>query len=203
MYDKALEGYDVVLARRTLRHDNFRKKFLSRVFYKVLSYLTGAELDPAIANFGIYNQKVVKAICTLREPIRYFPAMVRWVGFKKITIDVEHGAREIGKTTYNFKKLYRLAFDIILANSNKPIVLTIKFGFLVAFFSFLVGLVVLYQYFSGAIIVLGYTSILISIWFLAGLILMVLGVIGLYLGKTFEGVKNRPIYIIKEMVNVD
>ena len=202
LYKKAIEGYDVVLARRELRQDKSTKKFSSWLFYKTLSYLTGTKQDPSIANFGIYSQKVVKAVCSLREPIRYFPTMILWVGFKRTAINVAHGAREIGGTSYNFKKLLRLALDIILANSDKPIKLTIKLGFAVALIAFAFGLITLLRYFTGSIIVLGYTSLLISIWFLAGLILMVLGVIGLYLGKTFEGVR-LPIYIINELINVD
>lgn len=202
LYQKALEGYDIVLARRAIRNDKSHKKLFSRLFYRTLGYLTGTKQDPAIANFGIYRNKVINAIRTMREPIRYFPTMVRWVGFKRTTLDVYHGAREIGETSYNFKKLLRLSLDIILANSDKPIKLTIKFGFMVALLSFAFGLFTIIRYFTGSITVLGYTSLLISIWFLSGLILIVLGVLGLYLGKTFEGVKNRPIYIINKQLNV-
>ncbi len=203
LYEKTFEGYDLVLARREIRVDKYQKKFFSRLFYRTLGYLTGTKQDPTIANFGIYHQKVVCAIRSLREPIRYFPTMVRWVGFNRTTINVEHGAREIGTTTYNFSKLLRLGLDIILANSDKPIKLTIKIGFLVAMFSFMFGIFTIIRYLNGNITVVGYTSLLISIWFLAGLILMVLGVIGLYIGKTFEGVKNRPIYILDKKYNLD
>lgn len=203
LFAKAQEGYDVVLARRALRNDNFHKRLFSRVFYKTLSYLTGTEQDPAIANFGIYHQKAIAAVRSLRESSRYFPTMIRWVGFKRTAIDIEHGAREIGTTSYNFRRLFRLAMDIILANSDKPIKLTIQLGLIVSILAFLFGIVTLYRYFVGDIMVVGYTSLLISIWFLAGLILMVLGVVGLYIGKTFEGVKNRPIYIIDSIINAN
>jgi dolichol-phosphate mannosyltransferase len=124
--------------------------------------------------------------------------MVKWVGFKQTAIKVEHAPRAQGETSYNFKKLLNLAIDIILAYSDKPIRLTIKAGFLVSFFALLIGLIYLVKYFSGDIIVPGYASLIISIWFLSGLIITILGVVGLYVGKTFEGVKNRPIYIISE-----
>jgi dolichol-phosphate mannosyltransferase len=203
LYQKALEGFDIVLARREIRKDKWSKKLFSRIFYKGLSYLTGSKQDPAVANFGIYHRKVIQAINSLREPIRYFPTMVSWVGFRKTSVNVEHGVREQGRSSYNFKRLFRLALDIILANSDKPIRLTIKTGFTVAFISFIVGVVTFVRFQIGDIVVLGYTSLLISIWFLAGLILMVLGVIGLYIGKTFEGVRNRPIYIINEEANFE
>lgn len=203
LYQKTREGFDIVLARREIRNDTYFKKIFSKLFYHTLGYLTGTKQDPAIANFGIYNKKVIENINKMKEPIRYFPTMVRWVGFNRTTLNVEHGKREIGKTSYNMKKLFRLAMDIILANSDKPIRLTIKLGFSVALFSFIFGIITLIKYFKGEIIVLGYTSLLISIWFLSGLILFVLGIIGLYLGKTFEGVKNRPIYIIDEAINLN
>jgi polyisoprenyl-phosphate glycosyltransferase len=201
LYAKAIEGFDLVLARRENRNDTAIKKLFSKLFYKMLGYLTGTRQDPAIANFGIYKKKVIEVVRSMREPIRYFPTMVRWVGFNSISINIDHGEREAGETTYNFKKLTRLAMDIMLANSEKPIRLTIKFGLLVAFISFLIGVITLFRYFAGQILVLGYTSMLISIWFVSGLILTVLGVIGLYLGKTFEAVKDRPIYIVDEKLN--
>jgi len=198
LYDKALEGYDVVLARRVERQDNFLKKLFSKLFYRTLGYLTGSKMDESIANFGIYHKNVIKSIAQLQESIRYFPTMVKWVGFKQTSIKVEHAPRAQGETSYNFKKLLNLAIDIILAYSDKPIRLTIKAGFLVSFFALLIGLIYLIKYFSGDIIVPGYASLIVSIWFLSGLIITILGVVGLYVGKTFEGVKNRPIYIISE-----
>lgn len=201
LFDKASEGFDIVLARRALRKDNFHKRFFSKSFYKVLSYLTGTKQDPAIANFGIYHSKAISAIKTMREPIRYFPTMINWVGFSKTSINVEHANREIGKTSYNYRRLFRLAKDIVIANSDKPIYAFAALGFLISIVSFIFGAINVFQYFSGKIKVPGYTSLIISIWFLGGIIIMILGVIGIYLGKTFEAVKNRPIYIIDKIVN--
>jgi dolichol-phosphate mannosyltransferase len=201
LYQKALEGYDIVLARRHERQDGFFKRFFSWLFYYVLSYLTGIKHDPAVANFGIYHRKVIQAVCQMRESIRVFPIMVRWTGFKTAKIDVIHAERTIGKTTYNFKRLLNLALDIILAYSDKPIRLTIKLGLTISILSFLFGLFLLFEYFFGVITVPGYASIIISIWFLSGLIIMILGIIGLYVGKIFEGVRSRPIYIVHTKLN--
>lgn len=122
--------------------------------------------------------------------------MIRWVGFKSVKIDVQHAEREIGTTSYNFKRLLYLAMDIILAYSDKPIRLTIKLGVLISLFSLIMAVITLIQYLLGQIIIPGYASLIISIWFLSGLLIMTLGVVGLYVGKTFESVKRRPIYII-------
>jgi dolichol-phosphate mannosyltransferase len=201
LYNKAKEGYDIVLARRYERKDTLFKRFFSWAFYQILSYLTATKHDPAIANFGIYHKKVIQAVCQMRESIRVFPIMVRWLGFKTVKLDVMHAERVIGTTTYNFKRLLNLALDIMLAYSDKPIRLTIKLGLMISLFSFLFAIFLLYEYVSGIITVPGYASIIISIWFLSGLIIMTLGVIGLYVGKTFEGVRNRPIYIISNKLN--
>lgn len=203
LYKKAKEGFDIVLARRIVRKDTFTKRLSSKLFYSVLSYLTGTKQDPSIANFGIYNKKVIAAIMQLREPIRYFPTMVRWVGFRKCLLDVSHSSRYSGKTTYNWQKLLRLSLDIMLANSDKPIKLIVKLGLFIALISFFFGLKVYYGYITHKITVPGYTSLQISIWFIGGMIMAVLGLIGLYVGKIFEAVKNRPIYIVAEKQNLN
>jgi polyisoprenyl-phosphate glycosyltransferase len=198
LYAKASEGYDVVLARRYQRQDSFLKRSFSFVFYKTLAYLTGFKQDESVANFGIYHRKVISAVCSMREPIRYFPTMVSWVGFSTTKLNVQHSSRQEGHSGYNFKKLINLAMDIILAFSDKPIRLLVKFGMLVSLFSFIVAIRVLFQWMNGEIKVLGYASLFISVWFLSGIIVSTLGLVGLYVGKTFQGVKNRPIYIVSE-----
>jgi polyisoprenyl-phosphate glycosyltransferase len=100
LYKKAQEGFDIVLARREVRKDGFFKKLFSRTFYSCLSYLTGTKQDPTVANFGIYHFKVIEAIRSMRESIRYFPTMVRWVGFRSASINVEHAERDSGETSY-------------------------------------------------------------------------------------------------------
>lgn len=199
LYNKAKEGYDVVLARRDNRKDKIIKKILSFLFYRTLGYLTGSEQDETIANFGIYHRKVIDAIGKMRESIRYFPTMIKWVGFKTSKVNVQHSYRNKGKSNYNFNKLIMLAMDIILAYSDKPIRLFIKFGVTVSLFSIIFAFITLIRWMYGEIAVLGYTSLIISIWFLSGIIISSLGIIGLYVGKTFEGVKKRPIYIVDEV----
>jgi dolichol-phosphate mannosyltransferase len=197
LYNKVMQGYDIVLAQRIKRQDGIFKRFLSKVFYRTLGYLTGSKMDESVANFGIYSQKVIKSMTLMRESIRYFPMMVKWVGYKQTAIPIEHAERLEGKSSYNFKRLLNLALDIILAYSDKPIRLMIKFGLIVSLTSFVMGLIFFIRYLNGEVTVQGYTSLIISVWFFSGLILVILGVVGLYAGKTFEGVKRRPIYIIQ------
>lgn len=200
LYTQAQKGYDIVLAQRIQRQDTFFKRMFSKMFYSVLSYLTETKQDSSVANFGIYHQKVVHAILMMNDKIKYFPAMVRWVGFKSCSIEVEHKNRFDGSTSYNYKKLFKLALDIILSFSDKPLRLTVKFGFIISTLSFLAALVNLVRYFTGDIVVAGFTSIIISIWLLGGIIISILGIVGLYVGKAFDAVKNRPVYIENETI---
>lgn len=118
LYNKAKQGFDVVLARRAERQDSFIKRSSSFLFYRTLSYLTGSWQDPSIANFGLYRKPVIEALRKMREPIRYFPTMVGWVGFRRTTLDVTHAERFSGTSSYNWNKLLRLSLDIILLSST-------------------------------------------------------------------------------------
>jgi dolichol-phosphate mannosyltransferase len=200
LYNESQNGFDIVLAVRENRQDNPFKKLFSKLFYSLLSYLSGAKYDHRVANFGIYSQKVISAINQFREPIRYFPGLVQYVGFKSTTININHASREEGQTAYSLKRLFKLALDVILAYSDKPLRTIIKLGLLVSLLSFAYVAYSLWQWYNDMIIVPGYTSLIASVWFLSGVLISTLGVIGLYLGKVFEAVKSRPIYLIEKVL---
>jgi len=201
LYNEAIKGYDIVFARRVCRRDALLKRVTSKIFYRVFSSLSGIKYDGTIGNFGIYNIKVINAVSSFREPLRAFSPMVRWVGFNKHEIDVSHAERAHGKSSYTYSKLLDLAFDICLAYSDRPLKMAIKLGFLIFLLSVICVVCVLISYFSGYIIVSGYTSIILSICIFSGLIIFILGVLGLYIGKTFECAKNRPLYIKNKVIN--
>lgn len=202
LYKEAQKGYDIVFARRAERQDNYTKKLSSKLFYKAFSYLSGTKQDGTVANFGIYSRKAVDAVNSMREPFRMFSAMAKWVGFRHTYIDVLHGNRFEGTTSYNWSRLIDLALDYAISYSQKPLKLTIKLGLTISLLSVLYSIYVLIEKFLHIITVSGYTSLIISIWFLSGLIIFILGIIGLYVGKTFEGIKNRPIYIVDKKNNI-
>ena len=201
LYRKAQEGWDSVFAQRIVRTDGYLKKLFSKQFYKLFSYLTDTNQDPTVANFGIYRSCVINAIISMKDQIRFFPTMVQWVGFKKYYLPVQHAERFEGKSTYNFKALFRLALNTILAFSDKPLRLTAKFGFFISILTFMLSVVYFLLYLIGHIKVIGFTSIILSMWFLSGIIMMILGMVGIYIGKVFEKVKERPIYLIKKIIN--
>lgn len=202
LYQKALEGFDSVFAKRTNRTDGHMKKFFSQNFYKLFSYLTETNQDPSVANFGIYRRCVIDAILSMKDQIRFFPAMVQWVGFRKCYLSVQHSERFEGKSSYNLSALFRLALNTILAFSDKPLRLTTKAGFFVSMFSLAISVIYLLLYLFGHIQVIGFTSVILSLWFLAGIIMMILGVVGIYIGKVFEKVKERPVFIVADSKNL-
>ncbi|POS02973.1 dolichol-phosphate mannosyltransferase [Flavobacterium croceum DSM 17960] len=199
LYQKAQEGYQVVLAKRVQRHDTFLKKLSSKVFSKAYSFFTDTTYDNEVANFGIYNKKVVQSILNIGDTIKFFPLFVKYVGYHSTSIEVEHANRESGTTSYSFSKLLSLAFNTIISFSNKPLKLFVKFGMLVSFLSFLVGCYYIYEAINHKIAVLGFTSIIVSIWFLSGIIITTIGITGIYIGKIFDQTKNRPVFIIDEI----
>ncbi len=201
LYTEAKKGFDIVFARREKRAYGFFKNLASWLFYKLFSYLSGIKQDGTIANFGIFSRKAITAVNSLREPMRAFSLMARWVGFNTATITIRHSARNEGSSTYTWSKLLNLALNIAVAYSDKPLKLTVKLGLFISFMALLFTIYYLVAYFSGEIAVVGYASIIISIWFLSGLIIFILGIVGLYIGKTFEGIKGRPLYIEDETVN--
>lgn len=201
LYALARQGFDIVLARRVSRQDSLIRRLSSKCFYGVLSYMTATEQDSAIANFGIYHRSVIAAISSIRESHRYFPTMVRWVGFRSTTADVSHAPRKEGKSSYNVRKALNLAFNTIMAFSDKPLRLTVRLGLAISFVSFIVALYLIYRALTGTLTVAGWASVMVSLWFLSGLIVAILGVIGTYLGRAFDEAKKRPLYIVQEIKN--
>ena len=200
LYKKALEGYDIVLGQRENRKDKFLKKLTSRLFYKVFNYLSGANFDNNVANFGIYHQKTIKSILDMKDYVKFFSLFINWIGFKSVSIPIEHGEREEGKSTYSMGRLFKQAFNVIISFSDKPLRLFINFGLSISVLSFIVGIYYLYLALTGKIAQPGFSSLILSIWFLSGIIISCIGIVGVYLGKTFDQAKGRPTFIIDEEV---
>jgi len=201
MYKKALEGYDVVSARRVVRDDTPLKRLSSAVFHKVYDFLSGFETDKAVAEFGIYSQKIVKVYCSIPEYSRSFVELIHTLGFKKSTVDVYHDHRMEGKSSYNLKRLLVLSYNSIISNSNRPLYLAVTLGFIMSVVSMLMAIYNIFAKFVGLNEVVGYTSTIFSIWFVGGLLLFMMGILGLYIGKIFDQVKGRPVFIVSDTLN--
>ncbi|TQS70584.1 glycosyltransferase family 2 protein [Ornithinibacillus gellani] len=197
LYQKACEGYDVVFGKRVVRQDKWLKRLSSKIFYKIYDFLADQSSDHTVANFSICSKKVVQGFQQMREQNRYFPLFIKWMGFETAYIPIEHEERKAGTSSYSFGKLITLATDAIISQSNKPLRLSIQFGFLLSFISLLYGIYLFIRYFFLSEPVTGWTSVMVSIYFIGGLVFFNFGVIGLYLGKVFNETKGRPLYIIE------
>jgi dolichol-phosphate mannosyltransferase len=192
------QGYSIVYAKRKNRKDSFLARNGSRFFYGILSYLSGSRFDEEIANFGIYEKRCVDAVLKMGDHFRFFPVMIQWVGFNSTTVDVEHNARTHGISTYTIFRKLILAINVMLFFSEKPLKIQAVCGMFLAFSSFAAGLVYFLLAYQGYIKVSGFPTLIISVFFLSGLIILFLGVLGLYIGNIFNQVKKRPIFFVDE-----
>jgi dolichol-phosphate mannosyltransferase len=198
LYDRAKEGYDIVLARRAARRDGWLKRTTSRAFYAAFRWLTDLPYDASVGNFRIISRDVADSFRRFSEQLRFFGGLVTWMGYRVTSVDVQHDPRFAGETTYTWRKLFDLAVRTILAFSDKPLRLAIRVGFLVALAAFAFGIWIIVRALIWGIPVSGWASLIVSIYFVAGVILGFLGIIGLYLGRIFDEVRRRPLYLVRE-----
>lgn len=196
LYAKAQEGFEVVLALRLRRKEPWLKQLISRLFYWLFSYLADIRYDWRVGNFRIVSRKVVESFRQMREKLRFFGGLVDWMGFPAVSVEVEHAQRYNGKTTYTLHKLWKLAVDTIIAYSDKPLRLSIQMGFIMAAGAFIFGCYVFFRALLHGFAVMGWSSLMVSLFFIGGVIIFNLGIVGIYLGKAFDEIKKRPLYIV-------
>ncbi len=202
LYKMAVSGFDSVFAQRVIRKDPVCKRLQSWFFYKVFSFLTDTKIDASVANFGIYNKKVICAILQMGDKVRFFPTMSQWVGFHRTYFPVEHVERPKGQSSYSLLKLLHLAVDNMIAFSDKPLKLCVWLGFVMAFCATVTAILYLIQYFLGRITVPGYGSLILSLWFIGGVLMAAIGMVGVYIGKIFDQVKQRPVFLVSDKKNL-
>ncbi len=200
LYNKAQEGYDLVFANRKKRTDSRTYLIFQRFFYLLLNFLTGLEFDHRQANFSIINRKVVEAFKSFSENSRYYMTTIRWLGFKSTSIDAVHDFRFSGKSSYKLNKRIKLAVDIIISFSERPLRFTVGLGLLMSLASVLAGIAIVIKKVTSGFSEIGWAGLMVSIFFTTGIVLMVLGILGIYIGKIFLQVKNRPLYIVSEEI---
>lgn len=199
LYHKAQEGYDVVFARRAQRKDSWLKVFVSKVFYKIYSFASDGNYDPAICNFSICKRVVIENYCRMRELHRAYVIYIKWLGFRQTTIDVEHNVRKEGKSSYNMKKRLQMAGEILTSQSDKLLKFTVGLGFTMTLVSFLVIVGLIINYFCGNVAT-GWTSLIAMNCLIGGIIILVIGFVGLYVGNIFMQVKERPLYVVRQVL---
>lgn len=202
LYQKYQEGYDVVYAIRKTRQDSLLKKIFSKLFYIVFKKLTTIRIPNESGIFRIISRRVLESVRNCREKSRFIIALISWSGFSQTGIEIDRDARRAGKAKYAFFKSMELALDAITSFSYLPLRITIYFGFCVAILSFLIGSFMFVKKLLLGMPVSGYASIIISLFFIGGVQLFILGVIGEYLGRTYNEALNRPLYIVEETLGV-
>lgn len=202
LYKKAQEGYDIVYARRVVKHVGWWKRFSSVAFHSVFDWLSGIKSDSAIANFGIFHHNVIIEYNKIPQQARSFGSLIGMLGFKRGYVDVEQDQSARGGSSYTLRKLLTHSFNIIVSSTNKPLRMAVGLGFGMSTLSFLLALYNIIAKMTGIIRVSGYTTTVFSIWFVGGLLLFVMGVLGLYVGKIFDQVKGHPLYVVREEVNI-
>ncbi|MBO9199893.1 MULTISPECIES: glycosyltransferase family 2 protein [Niastella] len=198
LLEKWEEGYDVVY---TVRKEDKKlpllKRITSNLFYKVLNWLSDIKIEKGTADFRLMNRNVVDVLRGLAEFEPFFRGLVKWAGFKQVPVEYEPNQRKSGTTKYTSKKMIRFALQGITSFSIRPLYAATYIGFTFAALSTLYIPYALYSYYFGYTIS-GWSSLIVTVVFFGGLQLMILGIIGIYLGKLFMQNKHRPVYIVKE-----
>lgn len=203
LYKKAQEGCEIVYARRVVKHVGWWKRFSSVAFHVVFDWLSGAKTDPTIANFGIYRHNVIAEYNKIPQQARSFGSVLGVLGFRIGYVDVEQAESARGGSSYTLRKLLKHSFNIIISNTNRPLRMAVGLGFGMSAISFLLALYNVIAKLVGIIRVTGYTTTIFSIWFVGGLLLFVMGVLGLYIGKIFDQVKGHPLFVVRDLVNIE
>lgn len=203
LYEACRQGSDIVFARRRSRRFGWWKNLTARLYYTIFRWLAGVNYDPHIASYSIVSRKVVDAFLQFGDYRRGYVIVLYWLGFSRGYVDVEHRDRPDGRGSYSAFRLLAHALTITLAYSEKPLHLSIYVGGVLSVLSFILGAWLIVRYFTTNVgqMALGWTSLIISHLFLTGLVLISLGVIGLYMGRIFEQVKQRPIFVVRETRN--
>lgn len=197
MLDKYFEGFEVVYGIRSSRKkDNFFKRNSAFIFYKFMNVM-GAEIVYNHADYRLMSKRALEGLSEFREVNLFLRGLVPMVGFKSTSIEYERAERFAGKSKYSFAKMLAFAVDGITSLSIKPIILITRLGFIIFFISLIALIYTIIKNLSGGTI-LGWSSLMASIWLLGGLQLFAIGIIGEYIGKIYKETKQRPRYIISQ-----
>lgn len=197
MLEKWKEGYDIVYTRRKEdKRLSFKKRKTSTLFYKLMNSLSDIEIEPGTADFRLLDRKAVNVFKGFRENDLFVRGLVKWLGFRQYAIDYIPEARFAGASKYNIKRMRKLAIQGVTSLSIRPLHMAVYLGFFFSVLSLLYVPYVLHAFYYGKH-VSGWASLIMTVVFFGGLQLIILGIIGIYIGKMFMQTKNRPNYIIR------
>ena len=198
LYDMRKKGYDIVYAQRARRHgETIFKRLTAYMFYRLMRRLTNVDLPTDVGDFKLIDKKIVEQLNRIRETNRFLRGLIGWVGFSHAVVIFDRDTRSSGTTKYSLAKMINLALNGILSFTRVPLRLATGLGFCISLMSFFMALWAFFiKYQSDPIP--GWTSLIISIFFLGGVQLLALGIMGEYLGRIYEEVKQRPLFIVSE-----
>jgi dolichol-phosphate mannosyltransferase len=201
MLDHWEKGYEIVYTVREMGHETWFKKKASRMFYRIFTFFTGIDIPAGAADFRLMSRKVVLSLQRFPERTRFLRGLIFWMGFPRIGVPYKCGARASGASKYTLKRMWFFAIDGVSSFSTVPLYFSIVFGAIISLVSFVYGCFAIYTKLFTNVNVPGWTSILVSVLFLGGVQLIAIGVLGNYLAKTYEEVKQRPLYLINDQVS--
>jgi len=196
------EGYEVVYAIRTKRKENILKRAAYAVFYRILNKISYLNIPLDSGDFCIMDKGVVEVIRQLPERNRFVRGLRTWAGFRQTGLSYERDRRFAGKPKYTFGKLLKLAYDGIFSFSTTPLRIAIYTGISAALVAFIGAAVVIYEKIENDIPIAGWASTMVTLFFLGGVILVTLGIVGEYIGRIHEEVKHRPLYVLRQKLGL-
>ncbi len=197
LYRKAVdEDFDVVIAERSVRRDPFFRRLSSNIYNSILSSLSGLKLSARYGNFRIMNRRTHQAFVQVREHMRVYVAIMQWIGFRVGYQPTHRDARPSGKSSYNLRRLIRLAVQATVAYSERPLHVGVVIGAVISTLSFVAGCIAVLGRLFWNMDPNGWASLFTLVAFLGGLQILLLGIVGLYVGKTFQETKKRPLYLV-------
>ena len=205
MYSKILEGNDVVYAKRIKRKgETFIKKIISKVGYQIIEKISDVKIPRDTGDYRIITKKIINHLKELKETNAFLRGLVAYVGYKQAFVEYERDERQSGKSKYNkYLGSLKIAFNGIFGFSSKPLFLMSLIGFVFAFISFFIGIYYVYQKITNPFITPGLSSTILMITFFSGIQLLGLGLLGEYIGRIYDEVKNRPNFIINKKINFE
>jgi polyisoprenyl-phosphate glycosyltransferase len=202
LYTQARQGFDIVVGIRRKEGHSFIKRHTSRFFYVTFNFLAGIDLDWGIGNFRIFSDRVALGFRQMREQMRFFPASLSYMGFDVGTVVLPHHARPEGRSSYTPYKLLALGANTILAHSQMPLKIVAGFGLCLSVLAMALAMLVAARAAIWGVSVTGWASLIVAIFAIGGAQIFITGIVGIYVGKSFEEAKKRPLYFIKDDLNL-
>ncbi len=202
LYEQFKNGYEVVFTKRIRRRHSTFKRISAKIYNTLFKILSDKNYDVDAGSLTLVSRRAKEEFLRLKEKDRLYVQLFKWIGFRSTYVPVEHGERFAGKTTYSFTKLFLVALQGWTSHSHRLLQLSVVGGFLLSIITLLIGIYIVVLYLFRGFQV-GWPSLFVAILFSAGLILMSIGVTGIYIGKIFEEAKDRPLYVVESKLNLE